>query len=161
MEKHQTILSHFTRTPSCRSPAPWHTSENKPKISAPPIQPRENKAWNNYRSISIGFSTYRLKCCSHSAPTAPSTTRWSHDIVTDITVPTRWSAPTQTMERKRRQNVTQLFLEGDLEAHGRTVCTRKIIFNWSKQKVQTKEKLRGHIAINMAVLVPIRWSAPP
>ena len=37
-----------------------------------------------YSSIDCGASINFLKCLSHWAPTAPSTTRWSHDIVTFI-----------------------------------------------------------------------------
>ena len=33
-----------------------------------------------HSSIDCGFSMNFLKCWSHWAPTAPSTTRWSHDI---------------------------------------------------------------------------------
>ena len=40
----------------------------------------------NHSSIEFGCSMNFLNFCSQSAPTAPSTTRWSHDSVTVMTL---------------------------------------------------------------------------
>ena len=72
---------------------------------------------------------YFLKCWSHMAPTAPSTTRWSHDSVTDIMVPTPrpFSALSSTMTRFSEPPTATLFHYGRFDALSVTMVGHALV----------------------------------